>query len=1170
MGKLLSQVDTEASVSPMMNILTEKKKKRKKKGKEQVEESAVQEVTSMESAGMSPKKKKKKKKDIKSQHEILEVVTEKPKKEKKKKKNKKLDEDQNEVSVHSSNSSRMSKDDLSTSADASSPSKSPKTAVESSNKKRMLENSTHSPAKKRKMQKSTERSRSKTVSISEDVNGGVLEPLPWSVEEEEILLEKMKEQLPKKDTKSFRVTLKHLKWDEVAFGGRTAEDCKTKFMEIISKFNAMKSLTMMVQEAKEHSVDYASRKKRVLLPIHRFMKDAIESGKLQPAQKSGGKYLAAVHEAWRNLSGKEKEKYEAEYNEELQRMSVSLKSFGVTFKERKYKVRKDTGLPKTPLEIWCSEQKNEIKGNPSESNYPKVVYAGLEDDVKLKYITSSLREMHDFEKKIEAQKESNPEDNVPQIRGPTKVDLKIYLKAKGLPEDQFTRPFTVFYQELLEAGELDNIQGKVKLMSVMEKFKHLPKDRQTQYKIQALKNKEDYESKLAAWEKKQDELTLYARQKFVNKKSKRVLKKPLVTVKAKMPEVFSNVVHCDSTCPSFHDEPPNPPPTPFKLFCLKCEHSIKQEFETPAQKRSVLAKTWENFPYEKKFAYSRRCEELKEKYEARLIQYVQNMDKKMRKIYLGFRRQNLYLYFKRDIFQNSYPNEKYPVYALSPKKKKKKQRVASESDDDFVAEPVLASDRHIKEGKSKKNIAVEKSQSSMPFKRNENITSKTKKDAKRQLLGSKVNKLDGNNTKYKSKSHVTTSKSAKVANCIGSNSPLVGSDSSTGNERKRKISRDESLEEELEHNKPSSRLSAKRTKPTIITNELESEIDSDVDSDCSEVHIDKKQNSFNTSVEDSVSDDSDFVEDLVKSKPNKLSTEKSPSKKEKSIMTPMKLDSDNSSDEESDEEIEIEKPKPNTFSSKGSPSKKTKSLVTPMESDESLEESESEEEFEKPKPQKLTSKGSPSNRKPILTPKKSEPDESSDEEIESEEEHDKPKPKKLTSKGSPSNKKPVLTLKKSESGESSNEESESEEEHDKRKPKKLTYKGSPSNKKPVLTLKKSESGESSNEESESEEEHDKRKPKKLTYKGSPSNKKPVLTLKKSESGESSNEESESEEEHEKTKLGKSSFEEESVFTPQKLESNDSSDEECDAEVGPAWKSSTSITNYQSSSSSDSD
>lgn len=62
----------------------------------------------------------------------------------------------------------------------------------------------------------------------------------WSAEKEEILLSRLREQLPEKDIKSFRVTLKKIDWEKVAFEEWSASECKEHFMTIISKLTALK------------------------------------------------------------------------------------------------------------------------------------------------------------------------------------------------------------------------------------------------------------------------------------------------------------------------------------------------------------------------------------------------------------------------------------------------------------------------------------------------------------------------------------------------------------------------------------------------------------------------------------------------------------------------------------------------------------------------------------------------------------------------------------------------------------------------------------------------------------------------------------------------------------------------------------------------------------------
>lgn len=74
------------------------------------------------------------------------------------------------------------------------------------------------------------------------------------------------------------------------------------------------------------------------------------------------------------------------------------------------------------------------------------------------------------------------------------------------------------------------------------------------------------------------------------------------------------------------------------------------------------AEKWKKLDDKKRQAFINHHHQLQQAYRTELLEFVSNMDKKMRLVYLGFNRKRHYQYFKDDIFQDLYPNEKYPVY----------------------------------------------------------------------------------------------------------------------------------------------------------------------------------------------------------------------------------------------------------------------------------------------------------------------------------------------------------------------------------------------------------------------------------------------------------------------------------------------------------------------------
>lgn len=786
MGRFLSQVDTQASASPMMKLLTEKKKKKKKKKTSEDQGAEQKSPTILEADGLYAKKKKKKKKTFEHDAENFDVVTQEKQnaptaeeyfietapKLKKKKKNKTVASYNEELAAENV-SCKHFKDDL---ADT----------LSSPLKKRALEEG-NSPRKK-KQKKNSKQALSEAEIDSKGfcekvAYGDEVEDYIWSEEDELMILERMKDQLPEIDKKSCRVTLKEINWEAVAFKKRSAEACKNQFMRILSKINVIKSLRTVLEELKEFAMTQSKRRSRVVRPMHRFLKVYMDSNRKESMKANGEKYFSVAHEVWKNLPKEEKAIYQAEYEEDLRKLGLTTTSGFKRITRKAEKKKTPIALPRRPIEIWRLEEKDR-----TDDQYPienkkeniKVIFSNVQKQEKMHYIELSLRELLQFEKEIEEFKTHNPDYECPKYRGPSKDELKFYLKEKGMPTCPPTKPYVLFYQEKLESGEMQETIGKRKLLVAVSMFKDLSYAERQTYRYLLNKKIAAYNKEMAAWEEEQDEITLYVRDKLLGKKrqhagntrdlikSHNTRNKKMSSprkVQKKNSERFSNVVCLDMSCPKFHDVPLKPPRTPFRLFCLKLEHSSQKLFESNTQKNKVFRENWEKLTNEQKLAYSKRCSELQKNYEKQLLEYVRGMSKKIRKVYLGFHRKTMFQYFHHDIFEEDYPNEKYPVYVLTPRKTK----TMGINDEEFVDNLAFSSaSSHDKNRK-------------IP----ENVDSVSEENCPGSLLSDdelfKFNK-DGCISESKSSKNVTTKAYLSVSNDSRANDGEMVTDSVKGEE----------------------------------------------------------------------------------------------------------------------------------------------------------------------------------------------------------------------------------------------------------------------------------------------------------------------------------------------------------------------------------------------------
>ncbi|KAK8722396.1 hypothetical protein OTU49_012206 [Cherax quadricarinatus] len=289
MGKFLSQVDSEASETPMLDILKGKKKKKKKKVKKFEEsEYTTYENLQPEAAELLLKKKKRKHEenweitnlsmdsqdDDEAENQIMErAVKEKTKKEKKPRLENEVQEENAGFIKPEECKEKMKQSEVSLP-------QTPVTTHVTTPKKRPLDKESTSKKKKRRsLDLSNEE-----MNIGPDEDAGkdeILESPSWMKDDELQLLNNMKAQLPRKDKMSYRTRLKDFNWENAAFGNFTAGDCKSHFKKILTGIKSVKTLTIVLDEVTENLPKLNFNKRKILLPIHRFMRETLDSHKKQ-------------------------------------------------------------------------------------------------------------------------------------------------------------------------------------------------------------------------------------------------------------------------------------------------------------------------------------------------------------------------------------------------------------------------------------------------------------------------------------------------------------------------------------------------------------------------------------------------------------------------------------------------------------------------------------------------------------------------------------------------------------------------------------------------------------------------------------------------------------------------------------------------------------------------
>ncbi|KAK3887832.1 hypothetical protein Pcinc_008083, partial [Petrolisthes cinctipes] len=502
----------------------------------------------------------------------------------------------------------------------------------------------------------------------------------WSKDETRALLDRIEEQLPPKDRRGYRTCMNKMDWGSVATDNRSDEECRLKLLNLISRFLRLLTMKEMMQNLR-NLVDEGRAQKQIRRPsaLNLFTKHFLSPRQREKIRAKNSKepMLSFVVKAWRKLPPEQQQIFKMQAEEK------KLEWDRMTNGPRKLNRKIKTGLVLSPYKAWLEEQ---IKAEVTDNKIlTKDYFNKLSDQEKVPYITTSIQtyyrkfiedgkdgesiKMEEEDGDEEEEKASTKQCRVALGVGLPKSDLLIYLKYKEMPTLPPSTPARYYHSELTKNGDL----SEVSTSQAMEMYRQLSAVLKKTYNTQHAELLWKLKPVLESWMQKQDPVTVFAMRQymgpFVHKyllTTKATMKnvKNVQNTKAGMEELFPNVTHSSITCPKFHNEPQRPPFTPYQLFCLQFKQATEGKFATFKDQNQARNKKWKKMSAEKRKAYTEHLQRLQKSYRSEVVEFVSDMDKKMRLVYLGFNRMRHYQYFKEDIFQDLFPNQKYPVYGM--------------------------------------------------------------------------------------------------------------------------------------------------------------------------------------------------------------------------------------------------------------------------------------------------------------------------------------------------------------------------------------------------------------------------------------------------------------------------------------------------------------------------
>ncbi|XP_075403906.1 upstream-binding factor 1-like protein 1 [Tenrec ecaudatus] len=288
-------------------------------------------------------------------------------------------------------------------------------------------------------------------------------PLPtgqdrWSEADIQTLLERIKNDVPPNDNKSFHKTLKTMNWERVAFKDFSGEMCKHKWLEISDNLRKSRTLTELVLEAQQHAQNPLRRKevmkhadlpKKPLSAYIRFYKENHSQYTQRYPKLSSVEVTKLLAKKYKELPEEVKQKYSQDFQEERK-----------IYKEKLSQFKLSQLKPTTHL-----------KHTSKRNHVPKRPQLQMTAQGKGKERKSSLETDH----------------------------LSMHMTVCGEPKKPPMNGYHKFYQDLWSSEKLKHVPPRERMVEIGRLWQPIPQSQKDHYTKLAQAMQKQYKIDLALW-----------------------------------------------------------------------------------------------------------------------------------------------------------------------------------------------------------------------------------------------------------------------------------------------------------------------------------------------------------------------------------------------------------------------------------------------------------------------------------------------------------------------------------------------------------------------------------------------------------------------------------------------------------------------------------------------
>ncbi|KAI9557323.1 hypothetical protein GHT06_017151 [Daphnia sinensis] len=357
--------------------------------------------------------------------------------------------------------------------------------------------------------------------VEADKNGA---PLSWPKSDTLELLERIRKACPKDDVMKYDSRVNHVDWEAIKFGEYSADQCKTRWLDIQAHLRHYRLLSEVLTDAVtwvdrpwynfnkggKNNQKHPDQPKKPLTSYMLFymeQKDAVLEKQPGLGMTELSKIIAKMYH---ELNDRKKQKYAEMAEKEKEAYLEKMKKFTEAHPDYVIPKSKHSSKPvppklPTPFKLFSDDKMAKLLAQGMSVTEAKErcreAYKELKDKQKLKWIYQALEQEIKYNEEMQKFKAKHP-DVEASAKKPsllTKDELQIKHKHEGKPDKPPNSGYSLFSRKLLTSNALKQFESKERMTEISRLWKELSEDDKAAYNAKATQLNHLYKMKYAAY-----------------------------------------------------------------------------------------------------------------------------------------------------------------------------------------------------------------------------------------------------------------------------------------------------------------------------------------------------------------------------------------------------------------------------------------------------------------------------------------------------------------------------------------------------------------------------------------------------------------------------------------------------------------------------------------------